>query len=131
MGTRYPKYRRMRLRISISFTLTKLVQTQPSSLPTNMKWTSKGINERKNSIAYESLDIELPQTVKTQSGLELFQYLADMLKFFIETSSRIPTVQTALSSFSLSARTIVCLFFSDAVKHLCTIRGCVRLSVHR
>jgi len=59
-------------------------------LPSNMRWISQGITNKKNSIAYEGLEIDLPAGIKTGSGEQLFQYIVDRLGDFLSISSRVP-----------------------------------------
>lgn len=73
-----------------------LAETKPRSLPSNMRWISQGISNKKNSIAYEALEIDLPPGIKTGSGEQLFQYIADRLKDFLTISSRLPSGDIAL-----------------------------------
>jgi len=61
-------------------------------LPSNMQWSSHGMNQKKNAIGYESLGIDLPEEIKIASGDALFQYLVDRLKDFLAHSTRIPQV---------------------------------------
>ena len=51
------------------------------------------MSSKKNAIGYESLEIDLPEEIKTSSGDALFQYLVDRLKDFFALSTRTPQVK--------------------------------------
>jgi len=59
-------------------------------LPPYMHWSSHGMDSMKGSIAYESLEVDLPDEFKTYNGDQFFQYLVDRLKDFLSYSKKVP-----------------------------------------